>query len=113
MDMMMYRCAKCGKLHHPAYYVCQECGSREFTGEPLKGKCTLLTYTRVHNLPSGYSQPWLNFGIVRFENGLTAAGRIEPDDLQIGMELVSSVGVVKEGSGKDEYGFIFKKAEPV
>lgn len=110
MEMYAYRCTKCGKLHHPAYVVCQECGNREFTEEPLNGKCKLLTWTRVFNLPEGYMKPWINFGIVEFENGVRASGQIDFDDLESGMELVSSVGVVKEGVGQDYYGFIFQKA---
>lgn len=109
MQMYSYKCKKCNKLHHPAYYVCQKCGNREFEEQSLSGKCKLLTYTRVFNLPEGYMKPWLNFGIVEFENGIRVSGQINCDDLTTGMELISTVGVVKEGIGEDYYGFIFVK----
>jgi len=62
-------------------------------------------------------QPWLNFGIVEFENGVRATGQIGFDDgIETGMELVSSVGVIrtrrilyKETIDCEEYGFIFQK----
>ena len=119
-QMYAYKCKKCGKLHHPRYIVCQnpDCDGREFEQVPLEGKCKLLTWTRVYNLPEGYMNPWLNFGIVEFENGVRATGQIGFDDgLEDGMTLVSTVGVVrrrrilyKETIDCEEYGFIFQKA---
>lgn len=109
MDMSAYECTNCGKVHHPQYTVCQQCGHREFKEIPLGGKAKLLTYTRVFNLPEGYMKPWLNFGILEFENGVRVSGQVDCDDLETGMELVSTVDVVKEGVGVDYYGFVFKK----
>ena len=118
-QMYAYRCIKCGKLHHPRYVVCQnpDCDGREFTQEPLGGKCKLLTWTRVYNLPEGYMQPWLHFGVVEFENGVRATGQIGFDDgIESGMELLATVGVVrtrrilyKESIDCEEYGFVFAK----
>ena len=111
-EMYAYKCDKCGKLHHPRYAVCQnpDCDGRSFTEEPLNGHCKLLTWTRVFNLPEGYMCAWLNFGIVQFDNGVTAVGQIGFDEPpEIGMDLVSTVGIVKEAVGKDCYGFIFQK----
>lgn len=81
-EMYAYRCDKCGKLHHPRYAVCQnpECDGRSFTQEPLEGHCKLLTWTRVFNLPEGYMKAWLNFGIVQFDNGVTATGQLGFDE---------------------------------
>ena len=47
--------------------------------------------------------------LVQFENGVTAMGQIGFDDIVNGMELVSTVDVVKEGVGQDQYGFVFVK----
>lgn len=109
--MYAYQCTACGELHHPAHFVCRKCGNREFTPVPLEGECTLLTYTRVYALPEGYMKPWQSFGIVEFPNGLRVAGQMGTDDLQLGMKLKATVGVVKEGVGRDYYGFIFARAE--
>lgn len=119
-QMYAYKCKKCGKLHHPHYVVCQnpDCDGSEFEELPLDGPCKLLTWTRAYNLPEGYMQPWLNFGIVEFPNGVRATGQIGFDDGIIsGMDLVATVGVVKEKVIKyketviePQYGFIFQKA---
>ncbi len=120
-QMYAYQCTKCGKLHHPRYVVCQnpDCDGREFKEVPLGGKCKLLTWTRVYNLPEGYMQPWLNFGVVEFENGVRVTGQIGFDDgIESGMELLATVGVVrtrrilyKESIDCEEYGFVFVKPE--
>ena len=120
-QMYAYKCTKCGKLHHPRYVVCQnpDCDGRAFTEEPLGGKCKLLTWTRVYNLPEGYMQPWLHFGVVEFENGVRATGQIGFDDgIESGMELLATVGVVrtrrilyKESIDCEETGFVFVRPE--
>ena len=109
--MYAYRCTVCGELHHPKHYVCRKCGARDFDAIPLEGEATLVTYTKVYNLPEGYMKPYIGFGIVQFDNGLTASGQLEADEIQIGMRLKSTVGVIKEGIGADYYGFIFKGIE--
>ncbi|OAA92016.1 MULTISPECIES: Zn-ribbon domain-containing OB-fold protein [Clostridium] len=106
--MYAYKCTVCGQLHHPKHFVCKKCGNRSFEEVPLEGEVTLLTYTKVYNLPEGYMKPYLYFGIVKFENGLTVSGQLEVDNPVIGMKLISTVGVVKEGTNNDCYGFIFK-----
>lgn len=120
-QMYAYQCTKCGKLHHPRYVVCQnpDCDGREFTTVELGGKCKLLTWTRVYNLPEGYMQPWLNFGVVEFENGVRVTGQIGFDEgIESGMELLATVGVVrtrrilyKESIDCEETGFVFVKPE--
>ena len=73
----------------------------------------------MYNLPEGYMQPWLNFGVVEFENGVRVTGQIGFDDgIESGMELLATVGVVrtrrilyKESIDCEEYGFVFVKPE--
>lgn len=108
--MYAYRCTACGKLFHPARAVCRECGGREFEAVPLEGEGTLLTYTRVYALPEGYMKPWLGFAIVEFPNGVRVSGQVNTEDLAVGMKVRATVGMVKEGVGRDYYGFIFEKA---
>ncbi|SMB99741.1 hypothetical protein SAMN00808754_3065 [Thermanaeromonas toyohensis ToBE] len=106
--MYAYRCTNCGKLYHPSRLVCRQCGGREFEPVPLEGEGTLVTYTRVYNLPEGFMKPWLTFGIVEFPNGVRVAGQVDKEELALGMKVKATVGIVKEGVGKDYYGFIFK-----
>jgi uncharacterized OB-fold protein len=107
--MHAYKCTTCGQLHHPKHYVCKSCGCREFEEVELEGDAVLLTYTRVYNLPEGYMKPYMGFGIVMFPNGLKVSGQLEIEEPVIGMKVFSSVGIVKEGIGKDYYGFIFRE----
>jgi uncharacterized protein len=107
-QMYAYKCCECGQLHHPKHFVCKKCGAREFEDIPLEGECTLVTWTRVYNLPEGYMKPYILFAIVKFPNGVTASGQLEENAPKIGMKLKTTVDVVKEGIGKDYYGFIFK-----
>ena len=107
-QMYSYKCTACGELHHPRHFVCRKCGAREFEEVPLGGECTLLTWTRVYNLPEGYMKPYLLFGIVQFPNGLRVSGQMEAKEPVIGMKVQATVGVVKEGIGRDYFGFIFK-----
>ncbi len=107
-EMYAYKCTACGELHHPKHYVCKKCVNRKFEEVPLGGEVTLVTYTKVYNLPEGYMKPYMGFGIVKFTNGLVVSGQLEVENPEIGMKLTATVGVVKEGIGKDYYGFIFK-----
>ena len=110
MELHMYRCTQCGELHHPRHFVCRKCGAVQFEEHPLTGEATVLTWTKVYNLPEGYMKPYLCFCIVRFENGVTVSGRINSEQPKTGMRVRANVDVVKEAVGKDCYGFIF---EPV
>ena len=40
---------------------------------------------------------------------LAVSGQLEVENPNIGMKLISKVGVVKEGIERDYYGFIFKE----
>ena len=101
--MFGYRCKKCGKLHHPAHLVCDKCGGREFAEEVLDGEGTLLTYTRVYNLPAGIDKSQLDFGIVEM---LDVKGEVET-----GMKLKATEGVVRVMNGVEHRGFIFVDAD--
>jgi uncharacterized OB-fold protein len=90
--------------------VCRACGNTDFEEIELNGEGSVLTWTRVFNLPEGYMVPYLCFAIVKFDDtGLVVSGRIDSDDPQIGMRVKSTVAIVKE-TEVDHYGFIF---EPV
>jgi uncharacterized protein len=108
MKLYAYKCTKCGELHHPKHFVCRKCGHREFDEIELCGEGTVVTWTKVYNLPEGYMIPYMCFGIVQFENGLTVSGQLDCEYPQTGMRVTSTVGVVKETVGKDHLGFIFK-----
>jgi uncharacterized protein len=113
------KCSGCGKLYYPAPMLCGECSERrdpsgilfpEWETVSLSGKCELLTWTRVWNLPEGYDVKFLMFGIVEFENGLRASGRLEVDEPETGMKLEAKVGMIKETATEEITGFFFEAA---
>ena len=110
--MFGYRCKKCGKLHHPARLVCDKCGGREFAEEVLDGEGTLLTYTRVYNLPAGIDKSQLDFGIVEMREGVRASARLDvKGEVKTGMKLKATEGVVRVMNGVEHRGFIFVDAD--
>lgn len=109
-----YKCQKCGKIYYPAPMVCSGCDARRdpVTGKgwetfDLEGPCTLLSWTRLWNLPEGYTKKNMLFGIVEFENGLRASGQVEVDDPKTGMKLHSTVIESDERPGKPVHVFVF------
>ena len=108
--MFGYRCNKCGKLHHPARLVCDKCEGREFTEEVLDGEGTLLTHTRVYNLPAGIDKPMLDFGIVQMREGVCVSAQLDVDgEITTGMKLKATEGVIRVMNGVEHTGFIFVK----
>jgi uncharacterized OB-fold protein len=111
-----YKCPECGTLHYPAPMICTHCSNRRdpsgvffstWEEVPLEGKCRLMTWTRVYNLPEGFDARYLLFGIVEFENGLRASGRLMIEQPKLGQALVARAGVVREAVGRDFYGLMF------
>ncbi len=114
-----FRCQKCGAIYYPAPMICAKCDSKRdpVTGRgweefDLEGPCTLLTWTRVWNLPEGFNRKFLMFGMVAFPNGLKASGRIELEgdpgrDPEIGMALAAKVIEADERPGKPVKVYVF------
>jgi len=114
--IMAYRCLTCGTAYYPAPMVCGKCSARRdpVTGKGweafgLEGSCQLLTWTRVWNLPEGYTKKYLLFGIVQFENGLRASGQLEVEDPKTGMRLNATVKESDERPGNPVNVLVFKE----
>jgi hypothetical protein len=115
LHLNAFRCLKCGAIYYPAPMVCAGCdGHRDpVTGKhweefPLEGPCTLLTWTRVWNLPEGFNRKFMMFGMVQFENGLRASGRLECEgDPVIGSKLTARVDEADERPGLPVKVFVF------
>ena len=115
-EVLSVKCPSCGKLFYPAPMICSNCGERrdpsgvvfpQWETESLAGSCTLLAWTRVYALPEGYDMQYLLFGIVEFDNGLRASGRLNVDQPETGMKLNATVEVMENSVGKDFDGLIF------
>ena len=110
MKRYAYRCRQCGRRTDPARLICDCCGGRDFEPEPLEGTVTLLTHTRVHCLPEGINRPYLDFGLVEFENGVRAVGQLRLQSAAwIGMKLRAGVDVMRVLRGEEKYGFVFEE----
>ena len=125
-NVYAYQCPECGRLHYPSVSRCRECGYRHYPEQeveprwkkkgykfwkkvPLSGPCRLLTHTRLWALPAGFSQRYLDLGVVEFENGIRASGHLLADKPRIGMKLNAKIGKIKEHPVKEEYGLQFVK----
>jgi uncharacterized OB-fold protein len=114
-QILAYKCLKCGAIHYPAPMICSKCSGRRdpvtnkhWETFPMEGPVTLLTWTRVWNLPDGYNVKFLLFGIAEFENGLRASGRIGVEEPTTGMKLNSRVEESDERPGKPVNVFVFE-----
>jgi uncharacterized OB-fold protein len=113
IQIVAYKCKKCGKIHFPYHDRCLACKSREFEKIEPQGNVKLLTFTQIFNLPWGFDSRFLFIGIGEFENGIRAMGQIAanaPEELKLGMTLKPTWDVVRVISGEKVYGLKF---EPV
>jgi uncharacterized protein len=112
-EIYAYKCRVCGTMHYPFRMVCKECKQNdffEFDTVPLPKSGTLLTYTRVYNLPAQYEVATLGLGIVELENGMRMLGQLDIEDPKIGMPVRGEVEVVREETYDDFYGMVFRGA---
>lgn len=83
-----YRCRNCGKMHYPRHGRCVRCRAWEFDAVPLSLNATLLTFTRIYNLPWEDVNDQLLLGLACLPDSEVAiTGQIEADPafpLQIG-----------------------------
>lgn len=101
------KCRKCGAIHYPPRPVCDKCGSRELERIELPRRGKLISYTILHDPPTGYrDQAPLIVGIIELENGvrvLATLTDVDEKDLKIGMEVEA---VLRRINRKEEYGVI-------
>ena len=112
-EIYAYRCRLCDTMHYPFRMVCSGCKQNdffEFDTVPLPKVGTLLTFTRVYNLPAQYEVATLGLGIVELENGMRMLGQLDIDDPTIGMAVQGSVEVVREEPYDNFYGMVFRAA---
>jgi uncharacterized OB-fold protein len=111
IEIVAYKCKKCGKLHYPFHDRCLACKHREFEKVPALGKTKLQTFTRIYNLPWGFDMRYLTIGVVQFENGVRAMGQIDVDEsytLKNGMVLEPNWEPVRYQYGEPVYGLVLR-----
>jgi uncharacterized OB-fold protein len=109
-QLTAYKCKKCGHVMYPLHARCLKCNAREFDPAPLGGKCQLITFTQLTELPWGIDERTRYLGIVEFGNGVRALGKLETTEPKIGMELVPGWGTVRVIGGEKICGLILKPA---
>ena len=111
IQIVAHKCKKCGKLHYPFHDRCMACKGREFEEVRPAGTPRLLTFTRIYNLPWGFDERYLTIGVVEFENGVRAMGRIDVDEsveLQLGMPLAAAWDPVRMQYDEHVYGLMLR-----
>lgn len=111
------KCPKCDVVYYPAPMICPKCGSRrdpsgakysKWDEVPIQGKCKLLSWTRLFNLPADFTDRFLLFGIVEFEDGLRASGQLRVEKPSTGMTLVARTDVVRGSGDNAQRGLVFE-----
>lgn len=107
-DFIGYVCKTCGAKTYPRHARCPVCGTTAFDQVELKGKATLLTFTRVHMLSLAYMERYITLGIVEFDNGFRALGRLNVAEPKIGMKLTAEIGPVRSEDLETTEGLWFR-----
>jgi uncharacterized OB-fold protein len=111
IELLAYKCKKCGKIHCPFHDRCLACKGREFEEIKPEGNARLLTFTQIFNLPWGFDERFLIVGVAEFENGVKAMGQIRGDSvdgLNLGMMMKPGWEPVRIQHGEKIYGLKFE-----
>ena len=113
MEILGYKCRKCGQLHYAYRMVCKKCGENEhneFDAVPLPRRGKLVTFTFLHNPPADFMVVKLPLGIVELENGIRVTGQLKIPKPTLGMAVQGEVEVVHESGDEKNYGMVFYPA---
>ena len=82
------RCATCGEVTFPERDFCPRCRSTDLEPADLRGPVKLLSYTIVHQAPSGFSTPMaVGYGIFAGDAVVLAPIDAPAKNLHKGMKL--------------------------
>jgi len=108
-EILGYTCNSCGTKSYPRHARCPSCGKTEFTSSRLEGAAKLLAFTRVHMLSLAYMERYITLGIVEFDSGFRALGRLHVAEPRIGMRLKSEIGPVRSEDLETTEGLWFRE----
>ncbi|MFH1221085.1 MAG: hypothetical protein V1694_11625 [Candidatus Eisenbacteria bacterium] len=106
-DINGFVCKACSHKTYPRHARCPSCGKREFDLVPLGQSATLLTFTRVHMLSLAFTERFITLGIVQFDSGFRALGRLLVSEPRVGMKLKAEIGTVRDDDGEKVAGLCF------
>jgi uncharacterized OB-fold protein len=104
-----YACESCGKMTYSMHARCPSCGGEKSRSVPLNGRATLLTFSKVHMLSLAFTERFITLGIVEFDNGCRALGRLLVDEPRIGMKLKAETGTVRKHGFETIKGLCFRE----
>lgn len=102
-----FKCKKCGRLTYPRRVRCLQCKSTEFGEMPFTDEGEILTFSQLLQLPWGIDDRYLTFGVIRFDNGIKAMGRITTPDVSVGDRVKASWEKFRVMAGEDIFGWVF------
>ncbi len=111
IEIVAFKCKKCGKIHFPYHDRCSSCKGREFEKVRPQGNARLITFSQIFNLPWGFDNRFIFVGVAEFENGIKAMGQIKamaPQELTLGMTMRPHWEPVRVQAGEDVYGLVFE-----
>ncbi len=111
IEIVAFKCKKCGKVHFPYHDRCSSCKGREFEKIKPQGNAKLITFSQIFNLPWGFDNRFLFVGVAEFENGIKAMGQIKatsPAELTLGMAMQPHWEPVRFQAGENVYGLVFE-----
>ncbi|MCG8637965.1 MAG: Zn-ribbon domain-containing OB-fold protein [Desulfobacterales bacterium] len=107
---VMHTCCKaCGEHFFPPRADCSKCLASDMEWQEVKGKGSLVSYSRLKYAPAGFEEdlPYtialLDYG--RYQVFGRLDGRLDPDEVKIGMDLSTVVNELPDG----RLNYVFKK----
>ncbi|QKQ99302.1 Zn-ribbon domain-containing OB-fold protein [Metallosphaera tengchongensis] len=109
-------CEKCGNVIFPARASCNKCGSFKVKLVKLSGKGTLLSFTKSHQIRTGYEKESpVYFGLIRLDEGIEILAPLVDvdDDPKDGSRVEATIRRLRVDSsnGLIEYGTKFRLIE--
>lgn len=104
-----YKCKNCGHVMYPRHFRCLQCAGREFEEIEPGNTGRLVTFTDVHNLPWGIDERVRTIGVVEFDDGVKAMGRLNVEKPKLGMRLEARWAPVRVIRGEEVYGLTFER----
>ncbi len=101
-ELLIQRCAACGKARFYARPACPDCTSEAFAWEKASGKATLYSWTIIHppTLPAFKDKVPYPVILVELKEGVRMISNIvdcKNEDLRIGMPLEVTFEKVSDG----------------
>ena len=98
-ELLIQRCAECGRLRHPPRPACASCGSFDWDTVVSSGRGTVYSYVVVHHPQVGGFDYPLPIAVVELEEGTRLVADligVDPADVHIGMPVVAEMVAVDD-----------------